>query len=1351
MSTRLTRRRYLVVLLGVALLVAVAGGGLVVFEPSAVLRGSPPPPPPSHPVPPQPAHQTTVAVRYDRRPDGWTPKSGLAGATSLVPPFRQCPPVGADTGCATLLQVTSTGQVAIRADADQLPYDRFTGATLVGVLNSSPAGLRELTLTADSGLFSGGPRVTGPGVSFADDNGDGHRGTVRFRDPVPPGGTAWFVLAQAPAASVATAGSPTFAEQGGAPSPSLRTLSCGATLTVNCASGVFSDRYTDISVAGRGAPLNLTRTYTSARAALDSRFGYGWVDSYALAVSTDSTGVTVHEESGAAVTFQPDGRGGFTAPARVFATLSRDADGRLVFARRADPVRYVFDGAGRLVDEHDAAGETTKLEYTGDRLTKVTDPAGRALVLKYIDGHVSQATGPGKRIRHYEYTGGVLTRVSDDIGHEWGFEYDTRHRMTVVHTSLHTPLHHQRTVTYDPGGRVVRQEGPVPGARTTWTYRGDGTMAQGGTTTMTDPEGAVTVYEYASLELTAVTRGSGTDVASTTRYTYGPAARVTSVTDGEGHRTRYGYTTSGDLKQLTDAGDHVTTYTYDAGKVTEVDGPLPGVSVHYAYDRYGNVHQVTDGNGKNTTYTYDDKAHPGDLSWVEDPVHHVTTLHYDPAGNVRSSTVYPSAGKGATTTYEYDDAGNVTATTDPMHSTTKVSYNQADQPEHIIDAAGHTTSFNYDFEGNPLLTTDRDNHPIHYEYDEAGRPTKVIRPDSSTTVTGYDLAGHVKRQIDPAGQATRYEYDALGRVTSTTDPLGRTTRFGYDRAGNETTLTDPSGRVTRYEYDETNHLVKVVYSDNTTPTVKYTYDEAGRRKSMTDASGKTAYWYDGVNRLVAVTDGAGQTVGYGYDDAGDLTKLAYPNGNVTRRYDHGGRLASIEDWLGNRTRFGYDDAGNLTTRTLPNGIVVSYGTGVTATLGGSTKASFTYQRDDAGQITSASTTTGTGPATTNAYTYDKLNRLDTLNGQHYGYDKAGNLERWPDGGTQSFDAAGQLKTAGDSKYEYDPEGNRSTVTTGANTTTLRYDQANRLTDFDTEIHYGYDGDGQRVSATTYGSKAAFAWDRSAQTPLLLSDGARAYVYGPDGQPIEQIATDGTPTYLLTDGQGSVRVLTDDKGNVTGTRDYDPYGRPTRPVDDDSPLGYAGQYTDPGTGLQYLHARYYDPATAQFITRDPTVALTRAPFSYAANNPLNAADPSGLDWYDPLVSLAKKAWSAVVHTVYALKTAIGALVGWGVFAGCEALAAAAGEGVAAIPAIPICGAVAGALGEVVEYLLGAAESGNFSWSELGESALGGAVGGLLLEGGGGKVLKRLPKKLGRVLKRKPAPDPAPTDAEPVPVG
>jgi RHS repeat-associated protein len=58
------------------------------------------------------------------------------------------------------------------------------------------------------------------------------------------------------------------------------------------------------------------------------------------------------------------------------------------------------------------------------------------------------------------------------------------------------------------------------------------------------------------------------------------------------------------------------------------------------------------------------------------------------------------------------------------------------------------------------------------------------------------------------------------------------------------------------------------------------------------------------------------------------------------------------------------------------------------------------------------------------------------------------------------------------------------------------------------------------------------------------------------------------------------------------------------------FGFQGSWTD-GTGLLFLINRYYDPATAQFLSIDPDVATTGQPYSYTGDDPLNATDPMGL--------------------------------------------------------------------------------------------------------------------------------------------
>ena len=59
-----------------------------------------------------------------------------------------------------------------------------------------------------------------------------------------------------------------------------------------------------------------------------------------------------------------------------------------------------------------------------------------------------------------------------------------------------------------------------------------------------------------------------------------------------------------------------------------------------------------------------------------------------------------------------------------------------------------------------------------------------------------------------------------------------------------------------------------------------------------------------------------------------------------------------------------------------------------------------------------------------------------------------------------------------------------------------------------------------------------------------------------------------------------------------------------------------QLTYANTGLIYLRASTYDPATAQFLSSDPAVVVTRAPYNYAEDNPLNRGDSTGLSSWNP---------------------------------------------------------------------------------------------------------------------------------------
>lgn len=160
--------------------------------------------------------------------------------------------------------------------------------------------------------------------------------------------------------------------------------------------------------------------------------------------------------------------------------------------------------------------------------------------------------------------------------------------------------------------------------------------------------------------------------------------------------------------------------------------------------------------------------------------------------------------------------------------------------------------------------------------------------------------------------------------------------------------------------------------------------------------------------------------------------------------------------------------------------------------------------------------------------------------------------------------------------------------------------------------YQYDGDGLRAHKMIGSTTINFAWDFSQGLLLLLTDGSAMYVYGPGGLPIEQVDSQGNVLYLHADQLGSTRLLTDPTGAVVATYTYDAYGNTTAKTGTASTaFQFAGQYQDSETGAYYLQARYYDPGTGQFLSRDPLADLTRAPFNYGADSPLDIRDRSGL--------------------------------------------------------------------------------------------------------------------------------------------
>jgi RHS repeat-associated protein len=85
--------------------------------------------------------------------------------------------------------------------------------------------------------------------------------------------------------------------------------------------------------------------------------------------------------------------------------------------------------------------------------------------------------------------------------------------------------------------------------------------------------------------------------------------------------------------------------------------------------------------------------------------------------------------------------------------------------------------------------------------------------------------------------------------------------------------------------------------------------------------------------------------------------------------------------------------------------------------------------------------------------------------------------------------------------------------------------------------------------------------------------------------------------------------------LAGFSSYSPYGAEIS-ADFGENLGYQGDCTDPVTGLVYMNARWYNPATGSFVSSDTLngtpipSTVDGNPYAYADGNPVTDIDPTG---------------------------------------------------------------------------------------------------------------------------------------------
>jgi RHS repeat-associated protein len=992
-----------------------------------------------------------------------------------------------------------------------------------------------------------------------------------------------------------------------------------------------TDYYGPSDTDPNGLPLNgRLKSVTNA---------LGQTTGYAYNLSTNTT----------TITYPPDGSGNPGAATMVYDTL-----GDLLVS--TDPLGHIttntYDLNQNLMSTTDPLGHVTRYTYdTNGNKTSTTYPT------------TATSTNTTSTTTYNQYS--EPTQTADELGNTRSFNYDVDFNPQSVTDGLGTLASFAfNTDGTMQSGAVGYDIGSQPSMGSQFTYDTNGNLAA-----RTDALGRTTSYTYDSLghKLTTtepLPNSNTSAAAATTTYTYDDFGNVTQTSAPLSRVTSSTYDGNGNKISDTDARGNTTTYQYDAlnrltlttypdtttasktydfrgNLVTETD--QAGHVTKHVYDLAGRETSVTHAygtsNATTTSYTYDNA---GRKLTETDALGHTTTYSYDSAGNLASVS-----GVGGSFTYAYDNARNRVSMTDGNGHTTGYVYDARKRLVETDYPDGTKKTNAYDGPGNLVSVTDQADNVVEYTYDAANQLKNVVQASSpnsgaNTTIVGYDANSNPIVLQDANLHVTASSFDLANELTAKTLPDSTLTESrNYDPAGNLLSVTHFNGVTTTYTYDTLNRLLSRATPGET--TVSFTYTATGKRHTMTDASGTTTYGYDAMDRLTSKAAPEG-TLTYTYDSAGNLATMAsnHTNGvSVSYTYDSLNRLLTVVDNRlasgANTTTYTYDDASNVATVTYPNGVQSTFTyddlnrvTGLSSQLG-----NYTYQLGPAGNRNSASEPSGRSVT----WSYDGIYRLtnEAITGAPsgkngtvaYGLDPVGNRTSASSSISSLAPVSGTFNPDDELSSEtYDQNGN--VLSEGGKTFT--YDAENHLMSTGSTVGLMYDGDGNRVAKSVSGVTTYYLVDDLNPTGYpqvveeLNSSGAvtRQYSYGLQRISQQQaISNTWTPSFYGYDGGGSVRALTNSAGAVTDTYEYDGFGNQISSTGSTpNSYLYRGEYLDSDLGLYYLRARYYNPLTGRFMSRDPNEPglfgsnyypvdpKSLHKYLYAGGDPIDAFDPSG---------------------------------------------------------------------------------------------------------------------------------------------
>ncbi|MFC3851680.1 RHS repeat-associated core domain-containing protein [Salinispirillum marinum] len=608
-------------------------------------------------------------------------------------------------------------------------------------------------------------------------------------------------------------------------------------------------------------------------------------------------------------------------------------------------VTLTRDAQQRITTITDHEDRSYAVQYSGTRITRITDPVGRALNYSYdSQGRLVQVSGfDGSTESYlYEYATNPLaiTQKIDGEGHASVYAYREQDGKTVVDRQT-DPAGHAWTYIYDFENRItdVRERSfATDGAITRYAY-GENRL----TDTQTHlPGGQQVQFEYDDRgNRVAVINPTG----DTSTFTYDAQGNVTWQRDPTGRTTTFERDAQGRLLSLTDHDGHRTEYVRNGqGQVTEIRLPT-GETVQQDWQGNRLVRRIDEA-GHRTDWTYDSNGYPAEITYTDA----VTQAQ-------------------RTERLEYDAMGRLLLHEDALGRMTRYSYTQGtrslNQPTRVTDPSGRHATFVYD--GNNRLVQETDfsgvqtlytytprgevasktivmpnadgngstEYAYTYEYDANNRLIKATHPggdqhSQQVWLYTYDTRGNLTRaELQGTELHHTYEYDAAGRKTREEDATGSQQTFDYHPDGRLRNLTNALNNTQSLTWNNQGQLDTLYDSTLGAYVVQYEHDARGQVTAATDARGHQTRLERDARGQLATQSAPGNPqqdrITRQYNQRGQVIQQTdATGGQIDFTYNAAGELIEQRDNLGGEHTFAYDDLGRRIAHTTPAGLEITW-------------------------------------------------------------------------------------------------------------------------------------------------------------------------------------------------------------------------------------------------------------------------------------------------------------------------------------------------------------------------------------------------------------------------------------------